>query len=384
MKILKHLPCLLLLTALSGCISEFNANLPASDEDILIVEGDIVANTNSEFSLSKSFPLSVDQLPADYNNITATVVLTGSDGYRSEPASKVSAGKYQIAVGELKSDVAYGIEIEYNGAKYSSVPATPLVTPSIDNLTWKQPIPKEAVAIHLSTQGDPDKFQYYMWNYIEDWEITADYYTHCFYNPTTGQIYQERPNPVYYCWKKYSSQKILIATTESQRENRITNHPLYKIDPSNDRMSVLYSVLVKQRALSKEAYNYYQNLQKQNESMGGLFTPQPSEVQGNIRCNTDPSRKVIGFVGVLKNITEKRIFITSAEITRPFIYRTCREYDDDFFSEMQISSFADRYSAGFAPVGMDAIEFWTQLKCVDCQADGGSKKKPAFWPNDHQ
>lgn len=382
MKILKYLPCLL-LTLLSGCVSEYNANLPATDENILIVEGDIVANTNSQFSLSKSFPLSVDKLPADYNDITATIVIVGSDGYRSESGSRIGTGKYQIPVGELKSDVAYGIEIEYNGAKYTSIPATPLATPEIDELAWKQPVPKEEVTIHLSTQGDPEKFQYYMWNYAEDWEITAAFYTNCFYDPMTGGMYQESPDPVYYCWKKYSSQKILIATTESQRENRILNYPLYKINPSDDRTSVLYSVLVKQRALSKEAYDYYQNLQKQNESMGGLFTPQPSEVQGNISCNTDPSRKVIGFVGVLKNTTEKRIFITTTEITHPFSRSTCEAYDDEYFAELQLSSFADRYSAGFVPVGMAIPEFWTQGKCADCQKNGGTKKKPEFWPNDH-
>ena len=51
---------------------------------------------------------------------------------------------------------------------------------------------------------------------------------------------------------------------------------------NEDRFTVLYSIQVQQRALSKEGYEYYLNVQQQNEEMGGIFTPQPSEIQGNI------------------------------------------------------------------------------------------------------
>ena len=62
---------------------------------------------------------------------------------------------------------------------------------------------------------------------------------------------------------------------------------------------------VQQRALSKEGYEYYLNVQQQNEEMGGIFTPQPSEIQGNISCISQPERRTIGYVGVYKNISEK-------------------------------------------------------------------------------
>lgn len=43
----------LLLLCLTGCVSEFNAQLPTSDEELLVVTGDIIANTEVVFSLSK-------------------------------------------------------------------------------------------------------------------------------------------------------------------------------------------------------------------------------------------------------------------------------------------------------------------------------------------
>ena len=40
----------LLLLCLTGCVSEFNAQLPTSDEELLVVTGDIIANTEVVFS----------------------------------------------------------------------------------------------------------------------------------------------------------------------------------------------------------------------------------------------------------------------------------------------------------------------------------------------
>ena len=62
----------LLLLCLTGCVSEYNAQLPSSDEELLVVTGDIIANTEAIFSLSKSIPLSED-MPEDYRNIYASL-----------------------------------------------------------------------------------------------------------------------------------------------------------------------------------------------------------------------------------------------------------------------------------------------------------------------
>ena len=64
----------LLLLCLTGCVSEYNAQLPSSDEELLVVTGDIIANTEAIFSLSKSIPLSED-MPEDYRNIYARIAV---------------------------------------------------------------------------------------------------------------------------------------------------------------------------------------------------------------------------------------------------------------------------------------------------------------------
>lgn len=92
----------------------------------------------------------------------------------------------------------------------------------------------------------------------------------------------------------------MIGSTEKLKEHLIINNKLLDVPVNEDRFTVLYSIQVQQRALSKEGYEYYLNVQQQNEEMGGIFTPQPSESQGNISCISQPGRRTIGYVGVYK------------------------------------------------------------------------------------
>ena len=93
----------LLLLCLTGCVSEYNAQLPSSDEELLVVTGDIIANTEAIFSLSKSIPLSED-MPEDYRNIYARIAVVGSDGYRSDFGTALGDGKYQVSIISLGDD----------------------------------------------------------------------------------------------------------------------------------------------------------------------------------------------------------------------------------------------------------------------------------------
>jgi hypothetical protein len=381
---------------MSACVSEFNANLPDPESNVLVVEGTIIGNSLSNFQLSKSIPLndeSTSPMPFDGH---AKLTITGSDGSQSQSATYLGSGKYEIPVGALKEDVLYGLKIEYDGDSYLSAPATPLTTPEIDSVSWKQPEKEGDVSFYVSTHSDDSKPQYFLWNYEEDWEITAYYYVNIFYNPSNDKFYTRGEDSLYYCWKKARVNELLIGNTETFTENRIVSRLLYQVSPSGDRFSNLYGFNVKQQAIDKAAYEYYLNRLKTNEEMGGLFTPQPSDLDGNISCTTNPAKKVIGYVSVVKNITQKRVFVNRSNVSRPRSYSACdnTEFPNDFAEW----SNAQRYTRGYRPL-TEAMgppdtgspssagpvpESWATSVCVDCKLNGGAKSRPAFWPNNHQ
>ena len=396
---LKVLFYFIVLTVLAnGCISEFNANLPSNDLQILVVDGCIIENTDVTFFISKSFSLNLDNIP-DRNFINqANLTVIGSNGYKSQPAISQGKGAYQISVGKLDDDVQYGIQIEYDGNVYQSTLSKPIYTQDIDSVSWIQPEKADTVFFRVSTHGDSDETKYFLWNYTEIWEMTAEYYTTILFNPNDTTCTSIYPAPYYYCWKKNESDNFLIGSTEFLRENRIINNQLFRIDPTDSRFATLYSVTVNQRAITKAAYEYYQSIIKVNEEMGGLFTPQPSDLGGNITCITDPSKRITGYVETVKNTTQKRIFVYPEQITRPWIPNYCYNSaitNDSVFRYISIFdiTLVDFYRMGYRPAG-SAIDMkyyptiypeeWARLACTDCVANGGTKNKPDFWPNEHE
>jgi len=390
---LNYILILILPFFISNCVSEFNADLPSEDIDMLIVEGNIVANTQSIFYLEKSYSLNESRILPSSLDVEADLFIVGSDGYRNGPAEYLGAGKYQINVGNLEENQNYGLEINYKGNVYISDPLPPIGTPEIDSISWQQPEKNGLVSLHISTHDTGSKTGFYLWNYVEDWEIRSPYETDLFYDPARRTYYQDDSFAYRYCWKRNTVNSILVGSSESLLENRIVNRQLYEKLSRDDRYSLLYSVNVIQMSLPKAAYEFYSNKVKLSEDMGGLFTPQPSESTGNVVCRTDPSKKVMGFVCVVKNVSEKRIYIAATEITKAHSSASveCEEILASdlpaYLSEMKID-LAEFYKSGFRPVGqfnsMDPLESWVRERCVDCTKRGGTKNKPDFWPNDHQ
>ena len=394
----------ILTVAVAACVSEFDAQLPSDDVQVLIVDGTIVENSDVTFNLSKSFPLDFTPdttkgklpyiIPDEYFVSNAKLIIIGSNGYQSAPAQNLGRGEYQISVGELDNNLEYGIQIEYDGDTYQSTLSKPLYTPEIDSVSWIQPNWAETVFFRVSTHDNTEGAKFYLWNYQENWEIRATWPTSIFLDtdinsPNYGKFYTNSSRPYQYCWKSFRTNQYLIGSTESLSENRIINRRLYEVNPANDRLSFLYSVIVSQQAISKEAFEYYENKIKLNQEMGGLFTPQPSELSGNITCITDPTKKIMGYVTVSKNTTEKRIYVESDLISRPII-TGCELIPQDSVAKWVQGDFIRYHSYGYRPAGdMDMgnpgfPENWSYDRCTDCVKAGGSKNKPDFWPNDHQ
>ena len=390
-KVLYIFLTLTLLTTVS-CISEFNANLPSNDVQILFVDGTITANSDMTFYLSKSFSINDINIPPESLNTNAKIFIIGSNGYQSPPAINLGRGTYIIpSIGELDDNVEYGIRIEYEGDAYQSTLSKPLHTPEIDSVSWTQPEKAGEVFFRVSTHDDTGQAHFFIWNYTEDWEITASYYTTAFYNSITNEHYTINPAPHYYCWKNRLSNTFLIGSTESLGENRIINKQLYHHRHDDDRFSLLYSVVVYQKAITKNAFEYYHNKIVINDEMGGLFTPQPSELTGNITCITNPSKKVMGYIEPVKNITQKRIFVQAENILgpRPFNCKIMTSSDVATYLANNEIDYNQFIASGFRPaLELDIMTGmpleWSTASCTDCVLNGGSKKKPDFWPNDHE
>jgi len=384
----------ILVSLATGCVSEFNAKLSSDEKQILIVDGNIIENSYVTFYLSKSYSMDSSYMTSDIFDINATITIIGSNGYKSYPAIYQGEGRYSIDVGTLDDNVKYGIQIEYDGDTYQSTLSKPIYTPEIDSISWVQPERDGAIHFRVSTHDDEtEEAKFFLWDYVENWEFSAAYRTTIFFNTDNNSFYTDYLAPYYFCWRNNTSYNYIIGSTESLTKNSIVNKEIYQGDPENDRFSILYSVLVNQRAISKAAYAYYQNKIQLNEQMGGLFSPQPSELGGNIICISNPSKRAMGYIEVCKNVTQKRIFVYRNQITRPSLNSDCSTMThDSVLTILAIikRTLADFYDMGYRPAGdpdlrnPDIPANWSISTCTDCTQEGGSKNKPDFWPNNDE
>ena len=367
----------LVLTMMMGCVEEFEANITDMPTEGLVVEGDIISDSTMVFRLSKTLPLNMTEdnegLLDAYLDVDADLCVKGSDG-TLWPGYWWGRGQYRVEIGTLKPDVEYHLEILYNGDTYQSEPQKPLKTVGIEKMSFRQPDLNGPVSVMLDTQESEDT-QYYLWFFEEDWEVRAHFASTFLFVPEFDRIVEYDYPPVAQGWCYNSTDQIILGTTESNVTNKIVGRVIQKIENTSHRISCLYSIRVQQRTLTRQEYEYYQVRNKLSSEMGGLFTPQPSELPTNITCS-NPERKVIGYVGCNMGIARYQLYIPEEEVFYLDNYRCETGMDPD-------GSAMDKYVAGFQV--SDKVETdieWSKARCVDVRkmlAD--PKGRPSWWPN---
>lgn len=370
MKILKYIFIISFL-CMAGCVSEFNANLPSEDENLLVVSGNICSDSTVEINLSYSSSLSEMPSteipggsssssshwgPEDVQEVKAEVAMVGSDGSRIEATRFSGRGRFSLKVGTLNPEVAYGLEIIVEGEVYRSALSKPLYTQVIEKLTWQQPVEEGDVSICVSTTAGGE-VNYYIWSFQEDWVINR------------GLLKD--------CWGHDAIRDQVFVSSASFQNGEVRNYPMYNIAAYDRKFSSLYRVKVTQRLISKEAYEYRRMVKKLSSEMGGLFTPQPSEIKGNITCISSPGKKAIGFVEVVGNVSTATLYIASNDIVRPEIDEFCSIIAPEIIKDMGYSDL-DLIRMGYLP-WPDGMGAWIEAGCISCEVNGGDGIKPDDW-----
>ena len=381
-----------------SCIDEYT--IPKATaveyEAEVVIEGRILAGEESVVFLSYTAPLNSEEETSDILN--AQVHVIGQNGYRSEAAEfDIEGNCYVVDTRTLENNTHYAVEVTVDGVTYQSEFQPLLVSPQIDEVTWREN--ENGVSIHVTTLAEKDEPRHFMWSFEEDWEIHAEVDMRGtdsikpFYVKEQYPDLTETRNPYLFCWMHDVSRNVLLHSTANLSENVIENMQLHEIGIENVRLSYIYSIQVKQWSLSDEAYNYYSILKRYTEEDEGLFTPVLSDYRGNITCTSHPDKRAHGYV-LASNVTTKRIFIYEKDFKHmrslyetPNCYARNWEHDYKPMGDM-LATFPWKSPWVFMardgnPWDKDALMYtWY---CVDCrQTIGATKKRPDFWPNDHE
>jgi len=369
---------------LGSCVYPYNPELTIHGDDIIVIEGDILAGEQSIFEITYCQDLGEKSEPESVN-ANLWVESNSGDSY---PAIKTIVNSnyiYSVDTKNLDLNKKYRVHVVPISSQdvYYSNWLSILITPPIDSISYIIQGDNERMFFNISTHGD-DQNRYYRWSYTEDWEYHSYYFSYLEYNVSTNEItdilgIKNR----YYCWNDNTSSEIMVANTSSLVENRLVNQELYSIPRTSLKISYIYSVEISQKAITKESYIYWNTLAKNSDEAGGLFSPQPSELRGNIVCTTDTTKVALGYISA-STVEKQRKYVYNAD-TR--FYRSQIQCEDaialpeDMWSLYYMADYDIVYSED---LGGSVDVYWAKKRCVDCTVQGGSKNKPSFWPNDHK
>lgn len=377
--------CLCLL--LFGCVEPYAPDVLQAPNQYLVVDGFINGTGVTTIKLSRTQNIADTKAPLLESG--ATLLLEEEQG-EQYVMSEVDLGTYASDSLQLNLDRKYRIYIRTeNGHEYASEFVAIKRTPSIEKVGWKTS--DEGLQIYVNTQDPQNDTRYYRWEYEGTWAFTAAYEALFKYDPATGTVVLRTPQDeeMYRCWRTDYSTSINIGASTRLSEDIIFEAPILLLPPNSERLRIKYSILVKQYALTREAYQYWETLKKNTESIGTLFDPLPSQLTGNVYSLADAEEPVIGYVGA-STMQEKRIFVSREEIPREWrpLEPTCqldsllptppdetfedlpRYFANDFYFPV-----SEIYSAGSPfPVGY----FAASRSCVDCRTRG-TNRRPFFW-----
>jgi len=369
-----------LIVIANSCLEPYPPPTIEGGTSYLVVDGYLDNKTGSaNVKLSRTIPLnSTDVAPAESS---AIVKIERNDG-TSFTLSERGAGNYEAKNVLVDPSQKYRLYIKTNAdEEFRSDFLSAKVTPSIDSVTWKVYNDLEGVSVLVHTHDATNATRYYFWSYEETYEFDADYFSGLkFSGGTVSAI--PLADQTYTCWRTLQSQQILVGSSSRLSADVIVNFPITIIPKGSQKLFKKYSILVRQRALSVEAYTFWENLKKTTEGLGSLFDPQPGKVVGNIYNLKNPSNPVLGYFDV-SEVKEKRLFIASSDLpdalqlSKPA--SSCY-IDTVFIADLTRFDGNTNSIVGSVQLGADIIGYlYAPPNCSDCRYSQGTTLKPSFW-----
>ena len=368
----------LILINLISCVQSYTPPAIQVNNNFLVVDGFLNSGSDTtSIKLSRSQILSATStfVPELHAQIS---VLAGNSS--AMPFVEQGNGIYACTGLNLSYNQQYQMKIiTSDGKEYLSDSIVPKLTPPIDSVYLRQENDYSGVNIYLDTHNPQNNTRYYLWNFTQTWEHISNF-TSSLQFDSAGQLVLRSPEKqIHTCWTVNNSTDILTSTTANIEQDIVNRQPILLIPPNSQQISILYSVLVRQYAITQEAFEYWQNLKTSTEQLGTIFGPQPSQVSGNIHCVSNPSEPVLGYLSACSQ-SEQRIFINRNQLYHwQYIPPTCFLTT---LAQYQIAqAFAD--SELLIPVSEAGAGMWffAPASCADCRYDdGGVTTKPPFWP----
>lgn len=380
MKTIHIFIAILFCCLISSCIVPFEPKDLVSSEPVLVVEGSISVKSPFEIILSRTVNLDYGTNPTYVSD--ATVVVLDDAGNTYPSLGETSDGHYAFdfsSSSSINTNNKFWLKIiTKTGETYESEPQKPLSTPSFE-LSYVHDDEKQEMRVMVSTNNPEGTSKFYMWTYQETWDYVSYLTAYCYFDTKSGLV-DLGGNPwMHRCWKKRNSSDIVLTSTERLSEDRVKDFVIQTIPYTDNSITQHYLIRVTQTVISETAYYYMENMRKNSNDIGGIFSPQPNEIKGNITCTSDPATPALGYVMVSDRQTASML-VDCRKLPKP---KEETVADTIVSLNMPFRDMKEVYTMGYRPYLIDAMSNssqWNIARCVDCRMLGGTVEVPEEWP----
>jgi hypothetical protein len=371
----------LLLLLLCYCKKPYTPPVIIAKNSYLVVEGIInPGNDSTIIKVSKTVNLNA---AVTVNPVLDATVTVEDNQANTWPLVSNGAGAYVSPGLNLSVSQQYRLRITTNGNQYISDFVPVKLTPAIDSIGYN--LTNNGVQIYVNAHDPANNTRYYRWDYNETWMFHSKYYADLVVDSVQDALVPlPYPRQIYHCWGNDASATVVLDNTSKLKEDVVYQSPITNIPFTSEKIEQEYSILVKQYALTADAFTFYQNMKKNTEQLGSIFDAQPSQLVGNIHNVADAGEPVIGFVCV-SNVQSKRVFLTSAILppNTQTIYPYDCEQDTALIGAIQGILLDRPFTFRPTVIAYDkrgnevGVKYSTPV-CVDCSLRG-TITRPSFW-----
>lgn len=358
-------------------------------EEILVVEATITdQDENQEINLSTSFPLE-EEGPAPETGARVIVLEEGGSEFEFE---ETAPGVYHSVITfEAAAGKNYRLQIvRENGKSYTSDHVQLAQSNPIDEVYARRTTFRgdDGVSLQVNTSNPETATRYFRYEYEETYKIVSRYSSYYDLEYIEGRFIEvPKTREEQVCYNTVASNEIILANTQSLNQNNLQDFLVRFVDSENPVLSRRYSILVKQYAISRAAFAYYETRKKLSGADNLFSQNQPGFVAGNIFAEDNADEKVIGFFNV-SSVSSKRIFFNFADFYdenqgRPYFSEDCNPANPpisplpDALVSLLESGYV-KYLGKYPPQEGEGPYRVVEAECVDCNLYG-TNEVPEFW-----
>ncbi|HVW96081.1 MAG TPA: DUF4249 domain-containing protein [Mucilaginibacter sp.] len=368
-----------------ACKKPYNPPVINSPQSYLVVEGTINTKDTTTIKISRTVKLS--QATA-LNPVEATVAVESSTG-DTYGLGEIAPGVYKLVGVQLDDTKKFRIDIvtQDDHKQYRSDFVQAKNSPPIDSIGFN--LTSNGIQLYANAHDASNSTRYYRYDYLETWKFHS-LYNSAWKSDGVAIVPRNPSEQIYYCFKSEGSNSIVLGSTAKLTQDVLYQTPITSISSTSEKIELKYSILVRQYALTAEAYKFWETLKKNTEQLGSIFDAEPTQLAGNIHNISDAQEIVIGYISAGAT-AEKRIFISSEQLPESYkpTYPYACSLDSSFYSERVsgvntvdlnlVPGIEIPVSAFYGPLSPKPIGFTGSDKtCVDCTLRG-SRQQPDFW-----